>query len=185
MNAYCMTRRRRPGRQSGSALIVSIILLVILTLIVISVIKSTTVNSRVAGNLQVQKETEAAAQQAVEAVISSNFQMVPVATNAAVSVSNAASGSAVGQYAVTVEKPACLSVSPIKVVDLNPADAGDLPCYTSSSNPTPGVASGNSLCSNSQWDIKATAVPAVGGGSKVVMHQGIAVRVAAASICPP
>jgi cytoskeletal protein RodZ len=183
MSASCMAQPSR--RQSGSALIVSMILLVILTLIVISVIKSTTVNSRVAGNLQVQKETDAAAQQAVEAVITSNFQNVPVATTAAVSVSNAASSSAVGQYTVSVQKPTCLSVAPIKVVDLNPADTGDQPCYTSSSNPMPGVAGGNSLCSNSQWDITATAAPTAGGGAQVVMHQGIAVRVAAASTCPP
>lgn len=171
-------------REAGSALIVSIVLLVVLTLIVISVIRSTTVNSRVAGNLQVQREAEAAAQQAVEAVITSNFQNVPIAVNAAVSVSNAASGSAVGQYTVAVEKPTCLTVAPIKVIDLNPTDPGDTGCYTSTS-PTPGVPGGNSLCSNSQWDITATATPTSGTGGQVVVHQGIAVRVPAASTCPP
>lgn len=183
-----MRSLRNPGvarRQRGSSLIVSIILLVILTLIVISVIKSTTVNSRVVGNLQVQKESEAAAQQAVEAIVTSNFQIVPASATIAVNVSNASASSAVGQYTVTVTKPTCLTVAPIKVSDLNALDTGDQPCYTSSSNPTPGVAGGNSLCSNSQWDIQATAAPTNGGGATVTMHQGISVRVAAASTCPP
>lgn len=178
---------RRPARhQSGSVLIVSVILLIVLTLIVISVIRSTTVNSRVAGNLQVKKEAEVAAQQAIEAVITSNFQDVPLASTAAISVSNAASSSEVGKYTVAVKKPTCLTVAPIKVSDLNAADPFDLACYVSSANPTPGAPGGNSLCANSQWDIEATAEPASGDdGVKVTLHQGISVRVSAATSCPP
>jgi hypothetical protein len=183
MSAPCMSRALR--RESGSALIVSMILLVILTLIVISVIKSTTVNSRVAGNLQVQKESQAAAQQAIEAVLSTDFPDAPVASTSVVNVINAASGAAGGQYSVTVPAPKCLNVAPIKVSQLNTSDPGDVYCFASSTSTAPGVAGGNSLCSNSQWDLQATATPASGNGAQVVLHQGIAVRVAAGSICPP
>lgn len=185
-----MSLRRVPRiaqNQSGSSLIVSVILLIVLTLIVISVIKSTTVNSRVAGNLQVKKEAEAAAQQAIEAVITSNFQDVPLASTAVISVSNAASSSEVGKYTVAVTKPKCLAVAPIKVLDLNAADPSDVPCYVSSSPPGPGfTGGGNSLCANSQWEIEATAEPASGDdGAKVTMHQGISVRVSSVTTCAP
>ena len=167
-------------RQSGSALLVSLILLVVLTLIVISVIKSTTVNSRVAGNLQVEKESEAAAQQAIEAVITSAFQTAPAASSVVVDVNHDGSN----RYTVAVKTPKCLNVTPIKVTQLDAADPGDAGCYASSSNPAPGVAGGDSLCSNTQWEIEATAAPTSGSGSQVVMHQGISVRVAAGTACP-
>lgn len=182
MTALCRTRAAR--RQAGSSLIISTILLVVLTLIVLSVIKSTTVNSKVAGNLQIKKESEAAAQQAIEAVLSTNFQVAPAASSVAVNVSNAASGSAVGQYTVTVPAPTCLSVTPINVTDLDPSVAANASCFVSSTPVTPGVPNPKSLCYQTQWDIAATVSPTAGNGAKVEIHQGISVPVAVGTTCP-
>jgi hypothetical protein len=179
-------RKLAARRQEGSSLIVSIVLLVVLTLIVLSAIKSTIVDSKVAGNLQVKREAEAAAQQAIESVIASSFQAAPVASIVAVNVSNAAVSSSVGQYTVTVAKPSCLVVVPIKTSDLNVVDSpDDIGCLTSSSDPQAGSTNGDSACATRQWDIQATATPTNGGGPSAVIHQGISERVAAGAACAP
>lgn len=56
-------------RQTGSTLLISLIMLVLLTLFVLSAINLTNVNLRVSGNMQVQEEAEAAAQQAIDEVL--------------------------------------------------------------------------------------------------------------------
>lgn len=184
MTAHRRTRIAR--RQAGSALIISTILLVVLTLIVLSVINSTTVNSKVAGNLQIKNEAEAAAQQAIEAVITTNFQDAPAASTVAVNVSNAATSSSVGKYTVTVAKPSCLAVVPVKTMDLDVINApDDVGCLVSSSDPQPGATNGDSACSIRHWDIQATATPTSGGNSSAVIHQGISERVATGSACAP
>lgn len=70
--------------QRGATLLVSLIMLVVLTLFVISAINLTNVNLRIVGNMQIQKEIEAAAQQAIEKVISTSAMTtgdVPVDIN--------------------------------------------------------------------------------------------------------
>ena len=179
-------RKRVARRQEGSSLIVSIVLLIVLTLIVLSAIKSTIVDSKVAGNLQIKKEAEAAAQQAIESVITSSFQAAPVASIVAVNVSNAATSSSVGKYTVTVAKPSCLVVVPIKTSDLNvEGSPDDIGCLISSANPQAGSTNDDSACATRQWDIQATAAPTNGGGPSAVIHQGISERVAAGSACAP
>ncbi|HXE21444.1 MAG TPA: PilX N-terminal domain-containing pilus assembly protein, partial [Rhodoferax sp.] len=69
-----------PGRpsQAGATLLIAMIFLVLLTLIVVSAIKTTNVNTKVVGNMQIQEESKAAAQQAIEAIISTgNFATLP------------------------------------------------------------------------------------------------------------
>lgn len=169
-------------RQSGSSLIVSLVLLVVLTLMVVSIIRSTNVNSKVAGNMQVQKESEAAAQQAIENAISQNFQDAPaLAASAAMAIDVNHDGTT--DYNVNVPKPKCLNATPIKTAQLDASNAEDVPCYASSAY-VPG-SSGNSLCSNTQWEIQGTTSDVNGGAAKVTTHQGIAVRVAAGTACPP
>jgi Tfp pilus assembly protein PilX len=175
-------RTHSQTRQSGSALIVSLVLLVVLTLIVVSIIKSTNVNSKVAGNMQAQKESESAAQEAIENVISKDFMAAPAAAaSAAMAIDVNHDGTK--DYDVNVPAPKCLNVTPIKVSQLDPANTEDTACYTSSTY-TPGLVSGNSLCANTQWEIQATTTAANGGTAKVATHQGIAVRVAAGTPCP-
>lgn len=182
MSSLRLTRIAR--RQAGSALIISTILLVVLTLTVLSAIKSTTVNSKVAGNLQIKNEAEAAAQQAIEAVITSNFQDAPVASSVAVNVSNAATSSSVGKFTVTVAKPSCRVVVPVKTLDLDVVNTpDDVACLMSSSDPRPGATNGDSACFTRHWDIQATATPTSSGNSKAVIHQGVSERVSPGAAC--
>jgi len=69
---------RQPRRQRGATLLVALIMLVMLTLFAVSMIRSGNVGLKVVGNQQTQKLMEAAAQQAIEQVVSNlgNFDVV-------------------------------------------------------------------------------------------------------------
>ena len=175
-------RAQRSGRyhQCGSTLFVSLILLVLMMMIVISIIKATNVNTKIAGNMQIQKEAEAAAQQAVESVVATDFINTPTATTVQVDVNQ--DGTA--DYSVAVPKPACMSVQPIKTTQLDITNSDDQGCFLSNQY-QPGVSSaGNSLCSNSVWEIQGTASDLNGSSTSVTTHQGIGVRVTSGTTCP-
>jgi len=84
--------------QTGATLVVSLLMLIILTLIAVTAINTSSIDLRIVHNLQLQQEAEAAAQQAIEQVISSiaNFN-APVAQTITVN-----------SLAVTVAAPQCL-----------------------------------------------------------------------------
>jgi Tfp pilus assembly protein PilX len=65
-----------PGRQRGAVLVVSLLMLVVVTLLAVSSVNSGTVNLRIVDNMRAQQEAEAAAQQAIEVVLSDviNFE---------------------------------------------------------------------------------------------------------------
>lgn len=177
-------KRGRPS-QTGATLMIAMIFLVLLTLIVISAIKATNVNTKVVGNIQIQKESEAAAQQAIETVISTDFTKSPTDSTVQVDINN--SGQAASTYAVTVPAPACTSVKPIKLSELDATNPDDEPCYVSGAAQNTGIVGastgGNSLCSNSNWDVSATATAPGVATTSTTTHQGIAVRVAVGAAC--
>ena len=95
-------------------------------------------------------------------------------------------------YNVVVATPTCISSIPIQsnlLVVTNPSDAA---CFGSGATTSSGVVvagkgggggtTGNSLCSNSQWDLGASATDPI-SGANVTIHQGIAVRVAIGTPC--
>lgn len=179
-----LPKRGRPS-QTGATLMIAMIFLVLLTLIVISAIKATNVNTKVVGNIQVQKESEAAAQQAIETVISTDFTKLPMAGTVQVDINN--SGQAASTYSVTVPAPACTSVKPIKLSELDASSADDMPCYVSGAAQNTGIVGagtgGNSLCSNSNWEVSATATAPGVATTSTTTHQGIAVRVVVGAAC--
>ena len=61
-----MNARRR---QAGLTLVVALVMLVVLTLLVVSAIRFANINLRIAGNVQEQTESIAAAQVAVESTV--------------------------------------------------------------------------------------------------------------------
>src|SRR5690349_9013522 len=95
-------------RQSGSALIVSLIMLTLLTLFVLSAINSGTINLRIAANTQARDEARAAAQKGIEALLSSKTNFYPTATgwSGTLSVNNDSGGT--GNYSVVVATPQCM-----------------------------------------------------------------------------
>jgi len=185
-----MNRSRRsasPRMQAGATLLISMIFLMVITLIVVSSIKAVNVNTKLVGNMQIQKEAAAAAQHAIENTISADFTSLPVEREWPIDINN--SGQA--PYTVKVEKPLCTAVKPIKLSELDATNTDDQPCYASGASQNTGIvgsgASGNSLCSNSNWEVNANAKPPgrteEEEESTPTVHQGIAVRVAVGAAC--
>ena len=132
-------------KQSGATLITALIMLIVLTLLVLSGIRSSSINLRIAGNMQMQEEASAAAQQAIERVISSaTFVTTP---------------QTIGNFTVTIDPPSCQSA---RVAESNtPGLAWQC-----------GGGVGIPTCYWTTWDIKATAVDN-NSGATTKIHQGI------------
>ena len=174
---------RNHHKQSGSVLMISLVMLVMLTLFVLTVINTTNINSRIARNMQTETETQAAAQQAIEQVISANFTAAPAAVNVAVDINNDGTPA----YTVAVAQPTCVSSVPIKTSELDIAKPSDAACLGSAAVQASGIigagGSGNSLCSNTRWDVRASTTDPVSGATNVTIHQGVAVRVPIGTAC--
>ncbi|MGH8690778.1 MAG: pilus assembly PilX family protein [Burkholderiales bacterium] len=73
---------RRPARQQGVTLVITLIMLVLLTLFALSAITLSSSTTKVVGNMQAKKTTDAVAQRVVDQVISeglfSDKRAVPV-----------------------------------------------------------------------------------------------------------
>lgn len=172
-------------RQTGATLLMAMVFMLLLTLIVSSAIKATNVNVKVVGNMQLQKESEAAALHAVESILSTPFTAAPAASSVVVDIND--SGQTGSTYIVSVPTPACASVKAIKLTELDAANSDDIPCYASGAAQNTGIAGadtgGDSLCSNTNWEITATATTPAGGGATATAHQGVAVRVPVGTSC--
>ena len=156
-----------PVQQRGSTLLVALIMLVLLTLIAISAMQSTTSSIQVVGNAQFREEAYAAAQRAMELVISNgNFQNgAPAPQTIDVNQDTKA------DYTVTFTLPdgssgiTCLSSSPTTpgAANVPTGCTGAIPCFWTT------------------WDIRAV-VNDVQTGAGVVLHQGVR-NVALARFC--
>lgn len=151
-----MTAQMKGGkRQTGSVLVVGLIMLVLLTLMALSSINSTTTSLQVIGNAQFRDEATAAAQQAIETVISTSaFTSAPPAPQA-IDVN----GDGASDYTVTfVPAPACRSY---RAVDTTVAGL-----------PTDCYGSIGAVCFWTVWDISAVVNDAA-TGANVTVHQGV------------
>ena len=178
-------------RQQGATLIVALIMLVLLTLFALTAMNTSNTNLKIANNTQTRVEAIAAVQQEIDKAMSVDFTINPasVAGNKAIDINN----DGTTDYNVVVATPTCISSIPIPsnlLVVTNPSDTA---CFGSSAASSSGVVvagaggggsgtTGNSLCSNSQWDLGASATDPI-SGANVSIHQGIAVRVAIGTPC--
>jgi len=165
-------------------------MLILLTLLAISAFQASNVNLRIAGNMQVRQETLAAAQTAIETVLSTPAFIDTTAPPAAASVNlNGAS------YTVDfTPAPACKSVVDIPSEDLVPTNPDDFVCIPSAALPGPGsgiflpsgVPSPPSYCSNTRWALIARVADA-NTSADTTLEQGVAVRMSKAKAltnCP-
>lgn len=144
---------RARSRQRGATLIMALIMIVLLTLIVTSAFNLSTSNLKSVGNMQARDESIAAANQALEQVVSSNFYNATTAQTFNVDIDK----DGTNDYAVTVDTPTCART--IIGEEGAPSDDG-LP-----------TSSGYWY---TDWDLKATVTDTVSGGS-VVVKQGVRV----------
>lgn len=181
-------------RQRGATLVVALIMLVLLSLFAVTSLNTAKTNLTVVGNMQSKHEALNASQQTIEAVIStpqfiSNpANAVPVPCGAANTTCTDVTGDGVPEFTTTLvgpdaaspAQPACVSVKPIKNADLVLTLAEDLGCSSGQQQQfgVAGAVTGDSLCANTVWEIRARTVAAA-TGAEVTVGQGVAVRVSA------
>ena len=154
-----MTARRHP--QSGSTLLVVIIMLVMITLFVISMIKLSNTNLKVVGNMQSVRALESSTQQAIEGKITSiSFFNDAIAGTGDFSGGAASVSQTVNGYSISITKPVCIASQ---------------------------VASGYSATStispeDTYWEVPATANDSM-TGTQISVTQGVKMRLPAGN-CP-
>lgn len=177
---------RKIKKQNGATLITALIMLVALTLLVVSGIRGSNTNLRIAGNMQMQEEAVAAAQQAIEQVLSSNFTFSPASAAIAIDINN--NGST--DYTAMIDIPVCSSSKPFPPnVDITNLEAvgcsgsgqgGGTLVLNASGVP---IASNLATCYKQNWDIRASVTDS-STGANAVLHQGAFIHVPAGTLCP-
>ena len=175
-------RRQSHHAQQGVALIVALIMLTALGLLAGWAVKSGTANLRIVNNMQARQEAFSAAQAAIESTISSvNFSQQP-AVVAANPIPVDLDGDGVADMTATLTPaPTCYRWRAIKTSELDDTRAADRACLGSSSASTAGLdngagtTGGDSLCADSEWNVRAEVVYATSNAT-VRINQGVAMR---------
>lgn len=150
-------RSRRSER--GAALVVSLILLLLITAMVASSFALSSTNLKSVTNTQMHNEALAAANSAIEQVISSPFTNSPAPESINVDINS----DGVIDYTVSFLTPKCVSSTTI----------------TPTSLPVSSLSLGSSFASTvatyyeTVWDLDATATDNNGSGASVHVHQGV------------
>lgn len=170
--------------QRGTTLVVALIFLILMSLFAVNAFLGSSTQLRVVGNMQARSEALAAAQVAIERVISSNgFAADPVAVEAQpIAVDMDHDGSA--DYSVRmIPRPHCYRAQPVKNQDLDASGPGVV-CLRSSvitagpdtGDPrTQGSLADNSLCATAEWNLRAEVSDAR-SRARLAVHQGVGVR---------
>ena len=171
------------ANQGGAVLVVSLIMLVLVTLFALASINMSTVNLRMTANSQIRAEAVAAAQQAIEEVISKDFPANPQATTTSVAIPNTTTAT----YTVSIAAPECKNVIVLKMIELDISKSDDAACFVSGAVANAGIApppsAGNSVCASRQWEVPATVGDPDVSGTAVTVHQGLGQRVVVGTTC--
>lgn len=181
-------------RERGMALLFVLVMLMMLAWLGLSGMRMTGQHLQIVGNSQARTQATAAAQRAIEQTISSNQFALDPAAVAAIPIETDIDGDGTNDFrAVLDPAPRCARVRPIKTSELDVARALDRVCLTSSDaggtqvvdRPGTPVATGDSMCAASEWDIVARANDPRTGAA-VAVQQGVGIRVSkfeAANYC--
>lgn len=174
-------------RQQGVTLLISLIMLVVLTLFVLAMVNTSIVNLRIVGNQQFRVEGRSAAQLGIEYMISKNFTS-PLPTGPT-EVLIDINGDGANDYKAVVAVPQCINARAIKLAELDINNTLDKPCFTSGASQQSGLlpggaTGGNSLCSNTQWELTSSVDDTGFSSAKVIIHQGVGIRVGLGTNCP-
>jgi Tfp pilus assembly protein PilX len=166
-------RRTIRSRESGAALVIGLIMLVLITLMLLAALNLSTTNFRSVGNMQFREEAIAAANHAIEQIISSPFTNAPAGETILVDTNN----DGTDDYSVAIATPTCISASQANQSLLSSEPLG--PSMSVSSN------------WNTVWEIDATVSPTSGtlnvGGAAARVHAGVRALLTQAqknAVCP-
>lgn len=174
--------------QRGATLLVGLVILIAITLFVLSAYTTSSMSLRSTANTQFRAEAHSAAQQAIDVAVSSNrfidtpADVFPTPCGTANTLCPDVTGDSAPDYTVRLSpQPFCKRAEPINNDQLDVNKAEDLACAAGQTQQfgVSGVdiSSGESLCSNTTWEVTAEATGTT-GGAKVVVSQGVGVRVA-------
>ncbi len=186
--------RINASQQRGATLLVSLIILVLMTLLGVSSFLLGKSNLQTVGNMQQRNEAMAAAQETIEETVSkTQFFETPAnavpngcaANTKCVDVNNDGKT----DVTVTLATPKCTQAKVVLNSALNFESEEDQGCTVSPTQNQFGqknVATGNSICADSIWELSATAVDDV-TEAEVTVTEGAGVRVSTDNIatsCP-
>ena len=153
--------------QRGATLLVGMIMLVLITLLVTSAFSLSTSNLKSVGNMQLRNEAIAAANLAIEQVISSSFTNAPAAETVSVDINN----DGTNDFNVTIATPTCVRASIASGAVSSSASFNSL-AVTGGNGTSQMSVSGYY---NTLWDIDATVIDAV-SGANVHVRSGTRVK---------
>ena len=156
LSAFAARSQFSAPRQRGATLIIGLIMIVLVTLIVVQAFTLSTTNLKAVGNMQVRNEGIAAANLAIELVLSSPFTNAPAAQSINVDINKDGSNDYVIQIALPICRRAVVAAS---------ADPSDVELGS-------GLSSGSTW--NTEWDIDSTVTDNASGAS-VRVRQGVRV----------
>ncbi|HWH41827.1 MAG TPA: PilX N-terminal domain-containing pilus assembly protein [Usitatibacter sp.] len=159
------------GRQRGITLFVALILLVMVTLLAVSSFRASNTNLKVVSSMQGRNESVAAAQAAVEQVISSaNFTSNPTAV-AATPIPVDLNGDGSSEYNVTLSPPpTCLKSRDTPSASLDYTVPADRACFASIQ-----YGQATNICAETVWEVAATTQDPV-TQAETAVRQGVSIR---------
>jgi len=170
--------------QNGSALGISIFFLFLLATLALTGLRASTTNVQIVGNMQARQEVTAAAQMLLEQTVSTDeFARNPQGVFAAARVDADYNGDGVSDaVAVLAQAPQCLRARSVPLIDLDPSNAQDAPCFASAALSNPGLLPGSggpagSLCADTEWHVSVRSTDAQTGAA-ITLNQGVTLRTA-------
>ncbi|OWW21865.1 PilX N-terminal domain-containing pilus assembly protein [Noviherbaspirillum denitrificans] len=146
-------------RQQGATLVVGLIMLALITLTVTTALTLSSTNLKSVGNMQVRNEAIAAANNAIEQVISGPFAVTPASSQIQIDIDN----DNTVDYIVNVSVPTCL-------YNISETTSNGTGFYTDVE--TPGFEAAPPTF-NTLWDITAVVSDARSNTTIVTVHQGV------------
>jgi Tfp pilus assembly protein PilX len=166
------------SKQQGVTLFVALVLLVMVTLLAVSSFRVSNTNLKIVASTQGKGESIAAAQAAIENVISNAaFSENPALVAAApVNVDITGLGDPKYFYSVSLTPaPKCIKARPTNPAELDISKAEDRPCFGTA---LVGQATLATSCAETIWEITATTKDTV-TQAETTVRQGIAMRTSA------
>lgn len=181
--------------QQGMTLLVAMVLLMAMALFGIWSVKSSTTNLHIVGNTQARQEAMSVAQTALEKTISTPLFTQSPDTVAATPLPEDVDGDGNVDYTANVSPaPSCYRSKVIKSNELDPSVSADMACMGSSAAQNSGIEVaggatnvGDSLCSDSEWNVRVQVVDTDRTDVNVAVNQGIKLRTLstdASNACP-
>jgi hypothetical protein len=163
-----------PRAQKGITLFVALILLVMVTLLAVSSFRVSNTNLKVVSSMQGRGEAVAAAQAAIEQVISSAKFTEDPQTYAVTPIPVDIDGNGSPEYTVRLSPaPKCMRSRPTPTQDLDINNPDDRGCYGTVQI---GLAATATRCAETVWEITATTTDEV-TSAETTVRQGVGMRV--------